>query len=63
MAASTSPCCSSETMSNGDADPTLPGTEAGAVTKKVYRNPVTTARPAMSTAVVAASGSRGPRCG
>ena len=34
---------------------------SGAFTKKEYRKPVTTARPAMSIAVVAARGSRLPR--
>jgi hypothetical protein len=36
----------------------MPAFASGALTKKEYRKPVTTARPAMSIAVVAASGSR-----
>ena len=62
IATTTTSCCSSETIFSCEviAPPTA---LSGAVTKNEYRKPVTTARPAMSMAVVAASGSRAPRCG
>ncbi len=64
MPPKTSTCCSSDSASSESGSCSFsPARTSAARMNREYKKPVITAMPAMSTAVVAASRSRLPRCG